>query len=75
MTIREYTGRKTCLICGREFTPDSPNKKYCCLYCREAASRKKRKQWEADHPGYAAEYARRRRNAGQSADQPADQGA
>ena len=67
--------KRNCIECGREFTALSPNSRYCCLYCKEEATRKKRKLWEAEHPGYAAEYARRRRNAGQSADQTADQGA
>ena len=57
--------QKTCQECGRIFTPSGTNSRYCCLYCREAASRKKRKQWEAEHPGYNTEYARMRRAAHQ----------
>ena len=54
---------KVCVMCGQPYYATVPNTKYCSLTCREAMLRRKRKQWEADHPGYNAEYARKRRQA------------
>lgn len=50
-----------CSICGRTFKTNRPNKKYCSFICKEAGRIVSRHKWEADHPGYNAEYARARR--------------
>ena len=37
-----------CEICGKMFTPNRANAKYCGDLCREQARQLKRKQWESD---------------------------
>lgn len=53
---------KKCIMCGKSFDTEWPNKKYCSLVCKDAAIRKKRLEWKADNPGYYTEYMRKRRN-------------
>ena len=41
-----------CSICGKEFTTDKPNIKYCSLQCREDGRIKLRNMWKLDNPDY-----------------------
>ena len=50
-----------CVMCGKSFDTEYPNKKYCSLVCKDAAIRKKRLVWKLNNPGYDTEYARKRR--------------
>jgi hypothetical protein len=52
---------KKCLICGKEFATSRPNKKYCCLICKEAAKKFKRLQWEEGKSDYMRQYMRQYR--------------
>lgn len=50
-----------CEQCGKTFTTEAPNSKYCSLDCREIARRAKRLEWESKNEGYNCTYARLRR--------------
>lgn len=47
-----------CKICGKEFTTDKPNKKYCSFTCKEAGYKLRRLKWQDAHPDYITEYIR-----------------
>jgi len=53
---------KKCLICGKEFTTEYSNKKYCSLVCKDANLRKKRLEWMLKNPNYYNEYQKKRRS-------------
>lgn len=48
-----------CPICGRSFETARPNKKYCCLVCREAGKQLNRLHWEKKNPNYNQSYYQR----------------
>lgn len=54
---------KICVVCGAKFETARTNKKYCSFCCREAGQLLRRARWEAAHPHYDRDYARRRKNA------------
>ena len=45
-----------CIICGKVFMTERPNKKYCSFSCKEAGRMVKRKAWEEENPTYNAAY-------------------
>lgn len=47
-----------CAICGAEFETARPNKKYCSLSCKEAATKVNLTKWHENRKGYKAEYMR-----------------
>ena len=63
----------TCAICGKEFETSAANVKYCSFSCREAATILRRMKWRDTHPGYSAEYQRKRRKE-QNAERNRDTG-
>lgn len=52
------TRTKKCEICGAMFETAYPNKRYCCLTCREAARLLRRKEWNEKNRDYSREYMR-----------------
>ncbi len=50
-----------CIICGKVFTTEHRNKKYCSLVCKDASIRKKRLEWKINNPDYYKEYFKKRR--------------
>ena len=55
--------KRECIICGKTFSTQYSNKKYCSLVCKDAAIRKKRMEWKADNPHYYRDYSRERKKA------------
>ena len=41
-----------CPICGREFTTNRPNKKFCGYSCKEAGEKLWRMKWNDNNPEY-----------------------
>lgn len=52
---------KKCIICGRNFETNKPNKKYCSFTCKEAGRLLQRMKWEDANPQYNTEYMRKYR--------------
>ena len=50
--------RIKCEYCGRKFETTAPNAKYCSIYCKDAAQRQARTDWESRHPFYNLDYFR-----------------
>lgn len=46
----------TCPICGKSFSTNRPNKKFCSFGCREAGKKLWQLEWEAKHRDYRAKY-------------------
>ena len=55
---------KICAVCGKEFTTERPNKKYCGMFCQASGRKLKRIMWEDRHAHYMTEYMREYRNKG-----------
>lgn len=47
---------KKCIICGKNFETEYPNKRYCSLVCKDAASRMREMKFKAENPDYYKEY-------------------
>lgn len=52
---------KNCIICGKAFSTEHKNKKYCSLVCKDAALRIKKMKWRQENPGYMTEYMKKYR--------------
>ncbi len=50
-----------CPICGREFTTNRPNKKFCGYSCKEAGEKLWRMKWNDNNPEYQKLYQRKYR--------------